>query len=62
MQHEVIYVEGWDDPRIAAIRGDCMLHVADGVHFHARLGLLIVVKGDLAPGRGVHLPKRPPRE
>lgn len=49
----VAYVDSISDTSLA---GHCMLHVATGITYHSRLGLLIVEKGSLHRYSAVHLP------
>lgn len=56
MTHRVLYVDSWRDERVAELANDCMLSVGQGVHFHHRLQLLIVVKSGLPGPVAAHLP------
>ncbi|WP_326554657.1 hypothetical protein [Micromonospora sp. NBC_01813] len=52
----MLYVDSWRDERVAELANDCMLSVGQGVHFHHRLQLLIVVKSGLPGPVAAHLP------
>lgn len=49
--YKVIYVQGLYDPEISD-----MLPVREGIYFHHRLQLLIVVRDELSPAIAAHLP------
>jgi hypothetical protein len=44
---QAIVIDYWDDDAVSDIRDDCMMLVSDGVHYHARLNLYIIVQPEL---------------
>ena len=56
---EVYYIRNWydNDSQINAIRGDVFYRVTDGMYFHRRLQLTIVVLDELNPEIAKRLPQ-----
>lgn len=54
--NNVIYVQTIHAPEISDIIDDAMLPVSEGIYFHHRLQLLIVVRDQLPPAIAAHLP------
>ncbi len=57
LTQKVNFIQNWKDPEIRSIRDDCMLKIANGVYFHQRLQVTIIVEDELPAAISNWLPK-----
>jgi hypothetical protein len=51
--HKLIVVNDWQDHYVTnEIMGDCMMMLAQGVYYHVRLDLYVIIRKDLSNGIG----------